>query len=147
MAKDQTISSEEYARRVAWLRRYLEAMRQRKLLADALAECRARAERSTGFWGGLPSGQSPNTDRTGRSIEYIEAAQQRLAEHTKQCATLRAEVLAVIRQEPDKRLRKLLHRRYILGRTMAEISRELQISARYTNRLHKEAVIALNVDA
>ena len=140
-----TSEDSEYTRRVEWLRRYLNVMKRRQLLVDELAERRAQAERATAIWDGTPTGRGFSGDRVGRSVDRIAAAQQRLAEHEERCAELRAEVLAVIRREPDKRLRELLHRRYILGQTMNAIAAGLLISPGYAKRLHKRAVCGLEM--
>ena len=124
------------------LNQYLQAKQRLRLLAEIVEERRAQAESMTARWGSVASGQ-PQADKLPRALERIEDARRNLAEQEEITAGLRAEVLSVIRREPDKRLRELLYRRYILGQTMADIAFGLQITPRYASKLHRQAVQGL----
>lgn len=147
MAKDQTISNEEYARRVEWLRRYQDAARRQQLFEEALAERRAAAERVSVVLGGTPGSTFPRTDRIERATERIMAAEDALAVQIDQAEAVRAEVEAVIQSEPDGKLCEILYRRYLLGQSFQVIIEAMRYDERHIFRLHHRAVCGLTMPA
>lgn len=143
------MDKQEYQARVAWLRRYRQAVRRQRLLGELLAERHAEAERIGPLLrpspGGPPRGAS-RADKLPRAVERILAAEDDLAQQMRRCEAERAAVLAAIRSVPDERQREVLCRRYILGQTFEQIAGCLHVDARWARRLHKKSVEALQFD-
>ncbi len=147
MAKDQTISNEEYARRVEWLRRYQGAAQRQRLLEETLAERRAAAVRVSAVLGGSPGAPGPRTDKLPRAVERIQAAEAELTAQLEQGEQLRAEIAAVLQHIPDAKQHEVLYRRYILGQTFQAITDAMNFDQRWIHRLHRRAVCGLELPA
>lgn len=145
------MDKQEYDAKVAWLRRYRQAVRRQRLLTEELAERRAEAERITPLLAPRPGsslvqGAATCADRLPRAVERILAAEAELAAQLVRCERVRAEVLEAIRAESDERLQELLWRRYILGQTLAQTAAALHIEPRWARRLHKKSIENLQID-
>ena len=145
------MDKQEYDARIAWLRRYRQAMFRQQLLAEDLAERRAEAERITpllkrAVGGASVCGATTSADKLPKAVEQILAVEAELTAQLARCEAVRAEVLAVIRAEPDERLQELLWRRYILGQTLAQTAAALHIEPRWARRLHRKSIENLKID-
>lgn len=144
------MDKQEYNEKIAWLRRYRQAAFRQQLLIEDLAERRAEAERFApllvSYTGGASGPWATRPDRLPRAVERILAVEAELTAQLTRCETVRAEVLAVIRAEPDDRLQELLWRRYILGQTLAQTAAALHIEPRWARRLHRKSIANLKID-
>ena len=140
----------EYDAKVTWLRRYRQAVRRQELLAEALAEQRARAERITPLLdpgaAGSARGGATRADKLPRAVESILAAQAELEAQIGHCEAVRAEVRAVLEQERDPQRYEILYRRYILGQGFAQAAAALHIEVRWAYRLHRQSLEQLDFD-
>ena len=141
---------EEYNTKVAWLRRYRQAVRRQELLAEALAEQRAQAERITPLLepgaAGSARGGATRADKLPRAVERILAAQAELEAQIEHCEVVRREVLAVLKQERDPQRYEILYRRYILEQGFAQAAAALHLEVRWAYRLHRQSLEQLDVD-
>lgn len=144
------MDKQEYDARVAWLRRYRQAVRRQRLLAEELAGRRAEAERITPLLaqpgGGPARGAATPADKLPKAVERILAAEAELTAQLAQCEAVRAEVLAVLGQEKNEQRYELLYRRYILGHTFERIAAALHIEPRWARRLHRKSIEKLKID-
>ncbi len=143
------MDKQEYQARVAWLRRYRQAVRRQRLLAELLAERQAEAERISPLLRPLPGGprqSAARADKLPRAVERVLAAEDDLAQQMRRCEAERAAVLAAICSLPDERQREVLTRRYILGQTFEQIAGCLHIDVRWAYRLHLKGVDCLDFD-
>ena len=144
------MDKQEYDAKVTWLRRYRQAVRRQELLAEALAEQRARAERITPLLdpgaAGSARGGATRADKLPRAVESILAAQAELEAQIGHCEAVRAEVRAVLEQERDPQRYEILYRRYILGQGFAQAAAALHIEVRWAYRLHRQSLEQLDFD-
>lgn len=141
------MDKQEYQARVAWLRRYRQAVRRQRLLSELLAERHAEAERIGPLLRPSPGGprqSAVRADKLPRAVERILAAEADLAQQMRRCEAERAAVLAAIHSLPDERQREVLCRRYILGQTFEQIAGCLHINERWVYRLHRKGVDCLD---
>ena len=141
------MDKQEYDAKVAWLRRYRQAVRRQRLLAEDLAERRAEAERIAPLLrGGGGSGGSTATpaDKLPRAVERILAAEAELTAQLARCEAIRQEVLAALGQEQDAQRYELLYRRYVLGQSFSRIAASLHIHGRWAYRLHRQSLEQLD---
>lgn len=144
------MDKQEYQARVAWLRRYRQALGRQRLLEELLAERRAAAERVGPLLrpgpGAAARGGASGADALPRAVERILAASDELAAQIGYAEQLRAETDAEIRQLPDARQQEILYRRYILGQSFAQIAAALHLEERWVRRLHRRGVEGLRMD-
>ena len=143
------MDKQEYDAKVAWLRRYRQAVRWQRLLAEDLAECRAEAERITPLLrGGGGTGGSAATpaDKLPRAVERILATEAELTAQLARCEAVRQEVLAALGQEQDAQRYELLYRRYVLGQGFGQLAAALHLDARWVRRLHQKSIANLEID-
>jgi len=134
----------EYQDKVAWLRRYLEARRMQRVLAEELTQLQADAERVTPQLTGMPGG-TPDGQSLPRAVERIVQAQQELQAQINLCGGIRREVVEVIGQIGDARDHEILRRRYLLGQTWQEIADVMHLELRWVYRRHKKALAILTI--
>lgn len=147
------MDKQEYDAKVAFLRRYRQAVRRQRLLEEELAGRRAEAERITPLLsrpggGGEGSGGKLATpaDKLPKAVERILAAEEELAAQLARCEEVRREVLAAIRTQPDERLQEILYRRYILVHPFRRIAAALHLEERWVYRMHRKGLERLNFD-
>ena len=134
----------EYNDKVHWLRRYLDAQRRERVLAEEVERLRAEAERVTPLLSGMP-GSGPNADKLPAAVGRIIDAQQQLEAQINCCHAIRREVVAAINTVTDDRQHEILHRRYILGQRWEQIAVNMCIEYRWVWRLHKKAINKLTI--
>lgn len=134
----------EFEQKVQWLFRYLDSLRDQKALELEAARLQAYAEKVRPYFVGRPGGQSTESrlpDAVGRLIQ----AHDDLRAEINRCLVMRAEIRAVIQAIPNQRQREVLRRRYILGQKFEAIAKDMFLDLRYTYRLHRRAVLALQI--
>ena len=132
----------EYDDKVSWLRRYLDAQRRERVLAEEVERLRAEAERVTPLLSGMPGG-GPNTDKLPAAVGRIIDAQQELEAQINCCHAIRREVVAAINTVTDDRQHEVLHRRYILGQRWDQIAVEMHYCYKHVRRIHHRAIDVL----
>lgn len=120
----------DYNDKVRWLRRYLDAQRKERVLAEEVERLRAEAERVTP----LLTCEEPIISGE------VYAAQKALAEQILQCLEVRHAVKQAIEAVSDMRWQEILYRRHILGQTLEYIAQEMNYDYRWVKRLYRQAV-------
>lgn len=142
----ERLEKSEYAARVAWLRRYQDAMRKQRQLAQRLAEARSDAIKITPAYQGVHSQSRNGASAEELAIERIEDARLRLLDHETACKALYAETLRAILTVEDAKEREVLRRRYLHGQGMDRVAEEMDIASRHARRLHRQAIYSVAVD-
>lgn len=78
--------------------------------------------------------------KEGFYVENIVAKKDEIEATKHLIEAQRILVISAISEIDDKRICSVLRRRYILGQTMAEISKKLHYSLRHVKRLHKRGL-------
>lgn len=133
----------EYSEKVAWLRRYREAVQREETLAQEIEALRTQAARVTQALTGMPGGGDGQA--IPRAVERILDAQQRLAAEAARCAAARAEVRAAIDTVPDPLRRDILTRRYILLQRWERIAADNNFTLRRVLQIHHKTVEAMEI--
>lgn len=138
------MDKQEYTVRVAWLRRYQESLRERRLLEEMLEQRQAEAERIGPLLQYLPGGASvgnaTSADKLPRAVERIIDTEKELDAQIAYCDIVCQQVRKTIASEPNARLREILTRRYILGQSFADIAQKMNLHERWVYRLHRESI-------
>ncbi len=138
---------EEYIARVAWLRRYGDAVRKQQALAQKLAEARAAAVRITPVLSSARVQSRDSASAAERAVERIEEARELVQAQELVRKRLYAEIFPVIAALPDADERRVLCGRYLRGQNMIDIAAEMGISERHARRMHREAIQRLDMSA
>ena len=134
-----------YEEKVAWLRRYLDSLRQERELAEELEQLRSRACKVTPALTDMPGGEGDGQSLP-RAVEVIIQAQQELDAQSSQCSVVRREVIAALNQVANPRDHEILRRRYILGQRWGEIAVEMHYKYQHICRCHRKAVEKLVIE-
>lgn len=126
----------EYEDKVRWLRRYLDAQRRERVLAEEVERLRAEAGRVT-----------PLLSGPEKSVvsERVHTAQKALSDEIFRGMAVRQEIKQTIEAVSDMRFQEVLYRRYILDQTFEQISQKMLYELRWVKRLHHQAVDRLEV--
>lgn len=135
----------EYSEKIAFLRRYREAVRQEETLAQEIEALRTQAARVTQALTGMPGGGDGQA--IPRAVEQIADAQQQLQEEAARAADVRASVCAAIDGVADPLRRDILTRRYILGQRWERIAADNHRDLRWMLRLHHRTVEDLTIES
>lgn len=118
----------------AWLQRCRSAVFEQRELEEELRALTAERQRLAPRLRGVPE-----------TRQRQRAACDRQAEQVRRCAALREQTAAVVDALPDARLRRVLHRRYLLGQSWPTIAQELHTDERWIYRLHRRALNQLRL--
>ena len=114
---------------------------------EMLDSLNALAVKSTQAISGMP--HSPN--RGGSSLEETIAKimdlQEEINRDIDRLVDLKREITAVIRDVSDAECRVVLEKRYIVGKSWAEISQDLKCKLRYLYKVHGYALAAVRLPA
>ena len=135
----------EYSEKLAFLRRYREAVQREETLAQEIEALRTQAARVTQALTGMPGGGDGQA--IPRAVEQIADAQQQLQEEAARAADVRASVCAAIGTVADPLRRDILTRRYILGQRWERIAADNNRDMRWMLRLHRRAVEDLTIES
>ncbi len=141
------MNKQEYLTRVAWLRRYGDALYRQRLLARRLAEACAAAVQVTSALSSVRVQSRNGVSACERSVERIEAARGQVQAQERVRKALYAEIFPVIAALPDADERRVLCRRYLRGQSMHELAAEMGVSERTARRIHREAIQKLDMSA
>lgn len=133
-----------YEEKVAWLRRYRQALRRQAELEQEVEQLDSAAKRVTPMLSGMPGGQGDG-NALPRAVENLLEAKAELEAQCDICGDIRREVVAAIEQVTNQRDHEILRRRYILGQRWEEIAAEMHLEYRWVRRLHKRAVGSLSI--
>lgn len=125
--------------KIAWLRRYREAVAEQDRLMDEIKSWRSLAERVSPALSCLPRG-SGGPGRMISAVEHINALEAELAEQIVERVSTRREIGQAIDRVPDNRLSRLLRLRYIEGLTWERVAVEMDYSYMQVCRLHGKAL-------
>lgn len=128
--------------KIAWLRRYREAIAEQDRLMDEIKSWRSLAERVSPTLSGMPAGGG-GPGRMISAVEHINALEAELAEQLAERVATRREIGQAIGRVPDERLARLLRLRYIEGFTLERIAVEMHYCYKQTKRLHWKALDVL----
>lgn len=125
--------------KIAWLRRYREAVAEQDRLMDEIKSWRSLAERVSPTLSGMPAGGG-GPGRMIAAVEHINALEAELAEQIVERVSTRREIGQAIGRVPDERLARLLRLRYIDGMTWEQVAVEMSYSYMQVCRLHGKAL-------
>ena len=128
--------------KIAWLRRYREAVAEQDRLMAEIARWRSLAERVSPTLSGMPAG-SGGQARMIAAVERLDELEAELAEQIVERVATRREIGQAIDRVPDERLARLLRLRYIDGYTLEKITVEMHYCYKQTKRLHWRALDVL----
>ena len=128
-----------YEDKVAWLRRYRQALRRQVELEQEVDQLDSAAKRVTPMLSGMPGGQGDG-NALPRAVESIIQAKRELEMQISVCGDVRREVVAAIDQIDNPRDHEILRRRYILGQRWEEIAVEMHLEYRWVTRRHRRSV-------
>lgn len=135
----------EYSEKIAWLRRYREAVQREETLAQEIEALRCQAARVTQALTGMPGGGDGQA--IPRAVERIMETQMLLAAEAVRAVNVHDQVKAAIDTVPDPLRRDILTRRYILGQRWERIAAENDRDLRWVLRLHHRAVNELTIES
>ena len=127
-----------------WLGQYRLAGMEIKRLEDERDVWRSRAEKVTPSFCLVPGGGG--TNRIETAAERLEAIQSKLDAAIAVQAGLRDAIEAAIGAVEDPRLRYLLERRYIDGKTWEQVAEDMGITYQWACILHGKALELIVID-
>ena len=132
-----------YQEKLAFLRRYREAVQQEDTILQEIEALRAEAARVTQALTGMPGGGDGQA--LPRAVEQILEAQEKLQAQAARTAESRTQVAAVIYGVDDPLRRDILTRRYILGQRWERIAADQGFTLRRVLQLHRSAVEGIDL--
>ena len=127
-----------YQEKLAFLRRYREAVQQEDTILQEIEALRCQAARVTQALTGMPG--SGDGQALPRAVEQILEAQEKLQVQAARTAESRTQVAAAIYGVDDPLRRDILTRRYILGQRWERIAADRGFTLRRVLQLHRSAV-------
>lgn len=131
--------------KIAWLRRYREAVAEQDRLMDEIKSWRSLAERVSPALSCLPRG-SGGPGRMISAVEHINALEAELAEQIVERVSTRREIGQAIGRVPDERLARLLRLRYIDGMTWEKIAVQMDMTYQWVCKLHGKSLELIVID-
>ena len=135
----------EYSEKIAFLRRYREAVRQEDTILQEIEALRTQAARVTQALTGMPGGGDGQA--IPRAVERIEAAESRLVSAYGAALAELNQVKNAIDSVHDPLRQDILTRRYILGQRWERIAADIDRDLRWVLRLHHRAVDELTIES
>lgn len=135
----------EYSEKIAWLRRYREAVQREETLAQEIEALRCQAARVTQALTGMPGGGDGQA--IPRAVERIMETQMLLAAEAVRAVNVHDQVKAAIDGVTDPLRRDILTRRYILGQRWERIAADNHRDLRWMLRLHHRTVEDLTIES
>ena len=133
-----------YEEKVAWLRRYRQALRRQAELEQEVEQLDSAAKRVTPMLSGMPGGQGDG-NTLPRAVETLLEAKAELEAQCDICGDIRREVVAAIDQVTNPRDQEILRRRYILGQKWEQIAVEMELDARWVRRLNRKSLETMSM--
>ena len=132
-----------YDEKLAFLRRYREAVQQEDTILQEIEALRCQAARVTQALTGMPG--SGDGQALPRAVEQILEAQEKLQAQAARTAESRTQVAAVIYGVDDPLRRDILTRRYILGQRWERIAADNNFTLRRVLQLHQSTVDRMEI--
>ena len=133
----------EYSEKIAWLRRYREAVQREETLAQEIEALRCQAARVTQALTGMPGGGDGQA--LPRAVERIMETQMLLAAEAVRAVNVHDQVKAAIDGVADPLRRDILTRRYILGQRWERIAADNNFTLRRVLQLHRSTVDRMEI--
>ena len=133
----------EYSEKIAFLRRYREAVRREETLAQEIEALRCQAARVTQALTGMPGGGDGQA--IPRAVERIMETQMLLAAEAVRAVNVHDQVKAAIDGVADPLRRDILTRRYILGQRWERIAADQNFTLRRVLQLHRSTVDRMEI--
>ena len=133
----------EYSEKIAWLRRYREAVQREETLAQEIEALRCQAARVTQALTGMPGGGDGQA--IPRAVERIMETQMLLAAEAVRAVNVHDQVKAAIDGVADPLRRDILTRRYILGQRWERIAADQNFTLRRVLQLHRSTVDRMEI--
>ena len=133
----------EYSEKIAWLRRYREAVQREETLAQEIEALRCQAARVTQALTGMPGGGDGQA--LPRAVERIMETQMLLAAEAVRAVNVHDQVKAAIDGVTDPLRRDILTRRYILGQRWERIAADNNFTLRRVLQLHHSTVDRMEI--
>ena len=133
-----------YEEKVAWLRRYRQALRRQAELEQEVEQLDSAAKRVTPMLSGMPGGPGDG-NALPRAVENLLEAKAELEAQCDICGDIRREVVAAIEQVTNQRDHEILRRRYIIGQKWEQIAVEMELDARWVRRLHRKSLETMSM--
>lgn len=138
------MDKQEYNAKVAWFRRYRQAVAKEERLRQRLAEQRGRSMGTASLGSGVYSQTAIGASGIERAVERIERAEGALLDQMECRKGIYAEILRAILRLKDTNQRRVLRYRYLNGMPVNKIAEQLHISRQWVLRLHRQAIMALD---
>ena len=132
-----------YQEKLAFLRRYREAVQQEDTILQEIEALRTQAARVTQALTGMPGGGDGQA--IPRAVERIADAESRLVSAYGAALSERNRVKEVIETEPDPLRRDILIRRYIIGQRWERIAADNNFTLRRVLQIHHKTVEAMEI--
>ena len=100
--------------------------------------------KSRGF-DGMPSGGSINPDKIGEIVVKIADLEKEINDSIDTLIDLKRDAMNKIDQLSDSRYRLILNKRYLTNETFEKIAVDMDLSWKWTHKLHKEALEELDL--
>lgn len=133
-----------YEEKIAWLRRYREAIRRQVELEREVDQLDSAAKRVTPMLSGMPGGPGDG-NALPRAVENLLEAKAELEAQCDICGDIRREVVAAIEQVKNQRDNEILRRRYLLGQKWEYIAVEMQYDYKWILKRHHATVEKLTI--
>lgn len=133
-----------YDEKIAWLRRYREAIRRQVELEREVDQLDSAAKRVTPMLSGMPGGPGDG-NALPRAVENLLEAKAELEAQCDICGDIRREVVAAIEQVKNQRDNEILRRRYLLGQKWEYIAVEMQYDYKWILKRHHATVEKLTI--
>lgn len=130
-----------YEERIHWLRRYRQSLRNENLLRERINTAQERATSISQALSPIAS-HSGLYDKTAECLERIDQYQMDLTAQILRSEAIREEIDAAIDTLNDTQ-RAVLYERYILGKSVVEISNSQHLCARRIYQIHRKAILEL----
>ncbi len=93
---------------------------------------------------GMPSGGSRNPDKIGELVAKIADLENEINESIDKLVDLKREAMSKIDALSDNRYKLILNKRYLENETFERIAVDMNLSWKWTHKLHKEALEELD---
>lgn len=134
-----------YDDKVAWLRRYRNALHAEDRLRDQICAVRTRMESTSQALSPVVGGSSGDGNAIERGVELLDRYQRDLVEQLEKSQKIRAEIEDAIYALPDHLQREVLLARYIDGLPVWKTANRLYISESWVKETQRKAVENLKI--
>ena len=134
-----------YDEKVAWLRRYRQALRDEARLRDRIKAVRSRAESTTQALRPVVGGGSQDGSKIEQCAELLDQYQRELQAQLQQSEAIRKSIESAIRALPSILQQNVLQARYIDGLPVWRTANRLNISESWVLKAQKKAIENLKI--